>query len=365
MEDFLKKLFNTENKLSLLLLEAKYLADQYDDTELSGYIDKEINGYKSDDGIPDYRKIRAQIVGDIQDVYGNLTHKEHPIDFSPLSEKLGFNLDDAYIPDGISFVETSLSGITGKTAIKPIPKPLVKMLDETFHYNNRHLRLVAAYHKIPTPSLEYIPIIVRQRLIQSFQTLHKKVLKEKNKILESKSPEESNSKPNQRKVFISYAWDNEEHNSKVISFVNFLREQGFDASMDRKKSQDETAINFNQLMIDGIQNSDKVIIVLSKKYKEKADKFEGGVWQELSLIVEELKQKKNKYIFVYFGNNDRAEITPTAILGIDILDLKKDQDENQFNSLFAKIKEENIIEFIEVSEKEIDVKKVEIKPFKL
>ncbi len=43
MEEFLKKLFNSDNKLSLLLLEAKDLADQNDDKELSSYIDKEIN----------------------------------------------------------------------------------------------------------------------------------------------------------------------------------------------------------------------------------------------------------------------------------------------------------------------------------
>lgn len=134
--------------------------------------------------------------------------------------------------------------------------------------------------------------------------------------------------------------------------------------MDRKNSQQETAINFNKLMVDGIQNSDKVIVVLSKKYKEKADKFEGGVWQELNMIIEDMKQKKNKYIFTYFGYDDREVITPTVIAGLDILNLKKDQD-NKFNSLFAKIKEENIIEFSDVNEKEIEITKIEIKPFEL
>lgn len=363
IDTFLKKLYNTNNKLSLLLLEAKSIADKYNAIELSSYINKEINGYKIEEGLPDYRKIRGQIVVDIKSIYGDLTHKEHPFDFSALSEKIGFDLDDAYIPDGISFVETSLSGLSGQTAIKPIPKQLVKMLDESFHYNNKHHHLTAAYHKIPTPTLEYIPIKVRQNLIQEFQSLNKKNPIKDDMVGIDASTIENDSK--QKKVFISYAWEDEEHNSKIISFVEFLRLNGFDASMDKKESQGESAINFNKLMINGIQNSYKVIVVLSKKYKEKADKFEGGVWQELSMIIEDMKSKTNKYVFVHFGNEKRNEITPTPLSGIDILDLKKDQDENEFNALFAKLKEENVIEFSDVSEKEIVIKKVEIKPFKL
>lgn len=365
MEEFLKKLFDTNIKLSLLLLEAKGIAAQYDDKELSNFIEKEINGYKLEDSLPDYRKIKGQIVVDIYDIYGELIHKEYSIDFSSLSKQVGFDLDDLYIFDGISFIEASLGGITGKNAIKPIPKQLVSMLDEAFHSTNRHLHIVAAYHKIPTPILAYIPIVIRQNVIQHFQNINRKLLKAKSEISVEKPFKEDRLSSRQIKVFVSYAWEEEDHNSKVISFVNFLRQNGFDASMDKRKSQEQTATNFNQMMIDSIQNSDKVIIVLSKKYKEKSDKFEGGVWQELNIIIEDIKQKKNKYIFVHFGNEERSKVTPTAILGLDVMDLKRDQDENQFNSLFAKVKEENIIEFIEVSEQEIVVKKIEIKPFKL
>ncbi|GAA5021164.1 hypothetical protein GCM10011506_03280 [Marivirga lumbricoides] len=365
MEDFLKKLFETDNKLSLLLLEAKDLSDEYEEKELSSYIDKEINGYKVEDGLPDYRKIAGQIVGDIQDVYGNLTHKESPIDFSVLSEKVRFNLDILHIPDGISFIEASLDGITGKTALKPIPNQVVKMLNETFHLNNPQLHLVGAYHKVPVPTLKYILVKVRQDLIQSFQKLNKKLQKSESQNTVEKPIESSKMQLQQRKIFVSYAWEDEEHNSKVISFVDFLRNEGFDASMDRKKSQEETSVNFNQMMIDGIQNSDKVIVVLSRKFKEKAEKFEGGVWQEFSIAIEEMKQKKNKYIYVFFGKEKREEVTPTAILGVDILDLKNDQDENNFNTLFAKIKEENTISFSEVSQQVKEVQKIIIKPFKL
>ena len=116
-------------------------------------------------------------------------------------------------------------------------------------------------------------------------------------------------------------------------------------------------------MVEGIQNSDKVIIVLTERYRKKADAFEGGVGTEYQLILEEIKTKRNKFIFVSFGD-EIDKITPTGIKGREILDLKKDQ-ENEFNNLIAKLNSQNIIEFSEVSETIAKVKKKEIKPFKL
>lgn len=101
-----------------------------------------------------------------------------------------------------------------------------------------------------------------------------------------------------KKIFVTYAWSDEEYNKKIISFVDFLRKKGFDATLDRKKSQESVSINFNKMMIDGIANSDKVIVVLNKKYKERTEKFVGGVDTEFQIIFEDKKENPNKYIFV-------------------------------------------------------------------
>ncbi|MBL3550569.1 leucine-rich repeat domain-containing protein [Chryseobacterium sp. KMC2] len=168
-----------------------------------------------------------------------------------------------------------------------------------------------------------------------------------------------------KKIFITYAWSDEEFNTKIISFVDFLRKKGFDATLDRKKSQESVAINFNKMMIDGIANSDKVIVVLNKKYKERAEKFLGGVDTEFQIIFEDKKANPNKYIFVSFGDENIKDISPLAIGGTEILNLKKDQDDNNFNVLFSKIKEEQIINFSNIHDEEVEVSKVDIEPFKL
>ncbi len=356
---FLEKLYDTNISLGLLLIEGKSIAEELNDKLLLDFIDKELNGYPGDLDIPEYRKIPAQIAIDIIDVFGTELYKEKVYDFSPLSENLGFNLETSYHIDSITFLETGIESLTGNMASKPFPKGLVKLLDEAFHSENPQLHITNAYYKISTASLKYILQKVRQELIISFQ----KPLRnnQKNEFLSGGLQDLKRSK----KVFVTYAWEDDSHNSKIVSFVNFLRNSGFDASMDRKQSQEESSLNFNKMMLNGIQNSDKVIIVLSEKYRERANKFEGGVGDEYSLIFEDIKQSSNKYILVSFGKSSREKITPTGFMGREILDLKKDQDENEFNSLFAKIKEENIVQFIDVNIQEIEVVKNNIKPFKL
>ena len=343
----------------MLLLEAKSIAEEYEDKGLIDFLNNEINGYKAEDAIPEYRKIRSQIVANITDVYGQEQYREKIVDFSLLSEKVGFDLEISYSPDGISFLENAIKALTKSTAIKAIPRQLVKMLDETFHFNNPELHIASAYHKIPTASLKYILEKVRQDLIISFQKLSKIDKKKDFEIVSSQDPKLS------KTIFVTYAWENELFNSQIISFVNFLRDRGFDASMDRKKSQEESSLNLNKMMVEGIQNSDKVILVLTERYREKADKFEGGVGMEYQLILEDIKKNKNKYILVSFGDVLIERITPTGLKGRQVLDLKKDQDDNQFNELIAKIKEDNILEFVDVNPQEISVNKTIVKPFKL
>ncbi|KFC21534.1 SEFIR domain-containing protein [Chryseobacterium sp. FH1] len=357
MKDFLEKLYNEKNKLSLLLLEAKYLAEKNGDIEIANHINKEIEGYKSTESLPDYRKILGEMVADVDDVFGNPIHREYPMNFSKISEQLGIDINESPVFDSIAFLENSLETLTSNFGLKPLHSKLVEMISDGFHIAYPQLNIKNLYHKIPTSSLKFILTKVRQDLIQSFIRFEKQKTEE-TKIITTEIKKF-------KKIFITYAWTDEEFNSKVISFVNFLREKGFDAFMDKKESQEEASINFNEMMIKGIDKSDKVIVILNEVYKERADNFIGGVGTEFKIILEDMKTSKNKYIFISFGSEKFDKITPTGILGTEIIDLKKDQDENNFNILFSKIKQENILNFSNINDDEVEIKKIEIKPFKL
>lgn len=358
MNELINKLIKGEGKLSLLLIEAKEYAEQAGDKNFIEFINCEIDGYV-DTSLPAYREMNSEIVGTIQDSFGRVTHKEYPLDFSVLSKDLGVDISKTNIPDAIAFIESNIEHLKSQTALKPMPIQMVKMLDEIFNYNNPGLHLISASFKFGRASIEYILSKVRQELILGLKRIQPK------EDAEIKSIVSLGNNNSNKKVFVTYAWENEEHNDTVISFVNFLREKGYDATIDRKKSQEETAINFNQMMVDGIRNADKVIVILSPKYKERADHTKGGVGFEFSIILEQLKGTNNKFIFVSFGKSDYKEITPIAIGGREILDLKKEQDEYDFNNLFAKLENKNTIVFSEVNIEKVEVKQKIIKPFKL
>jgi hypothetical protein len=358
MKELLQQLYSGEGRLSLLLLQAKEFAEQYEDKNFIEFIDKELNGYDVGE-LPEYRLIKSEIIGTIKDAYGQVIKQGVPINFSVLSKHVGLDLSVTHIPDGIGFIEDGLSELTGQIVQRPIPPQAVEMLNKTFKHNNPQFHLSSAAHSFGKAALNFILTKVRQEVISSMQKLNKQ-----NEINMAEVADDDlvNDKIN---VFVTYAWEDASHNDKVISFVNFLRESGYNATMDRKESQEDTATDFNQMMITGISNSDKVIVVLSEIYKEKADKFAGGVGTEFRIIFEQLKTFTNKFIFVSFGNRSNDLIVPTAIGGRDILNLKKDQDENKFNQLFAKLNSENTIVFSDVREKRAEVKVKKIEPFKL
>ena len=171
MNDFLKKLYDTKIPLSLLLMEAKEIAEINGENELVCYIDNEITGYKVEDKLPAYRILKGEIVCDIYNIYGITVAKEHYVDFDALSDKIGFDLNAVHFVDDISFIEATLKNITGTTAIRPIHKEIVTMLGDVFHRSNPQHHLQAAYHKFPKSTIEYIPTRVRLDVIQAFQNV--------------------------------------------------------------------------------------------------------------------------------------------------------------------------------------------------
>lgn len=357
MNELIRKLLNEEGKLSLLLLDAKEYAEKANDKNLIEFIDDEINGYSNKD-LPEYRKIRGEIIGVIKDSYGRIVRQGDPINFSKISEQVGFELAEAHIPDGISYIENGLVGLEGNIIERPIPNRLVEMLNSSFKQSNPHFNLTSASHQFTKPSLSYILSKVRQDLIIGLRKIDKQPASPIKEVTDTESNNDL------KTVFVTYAWENEDHNDKIISFVDFLRKKGYDASMDKKESQEKSATDFNEMMINGLQNSDKVIVVLSKKYKEKADKFKGGVGFEFKIILEQLKKTQNKFIFTSFGSDQIDDILPIGLGNIEVIDLKEDQNQ-KFNTLFSKIEMKSVIQFSEVSKIKVEVKVKKIKPFEL
>ncbi|NOU47677.1 MAG: toll/interleukin-1 receptor domain-containing protein [Bacteroidales bacterium] len=142
------------------------------------------------------------------------------------------------------------------------------------------------------------------------------------------------------KVFISYSYDSKEHEEWVKNFTDKLRtEFGIDATID--KYQLKKTSNLNQIMVDGFEQSDYVIIVATRNYAKKAQIFESGVAFEtkLATIINRDIDLKNKLIFIKREVSSKFnETLPFQFKDSYLLDFSDDIiSENKYKELYYKI----------------------------
>lgn len=140
------------------------------------------------------------------------------------------------------------------------------------------------------------------------------------------------------KVFISYAWTDDEFSSKVASFVNRLRQDGIDTVFD------QTDLKFGNSMIHFMESSvhdaniTNVLLLLTPEYKEKADLKKGGVGTETQIISAEVYEDvgNTKFIPIIFDTRGRTfkDCLPIYLKTRYFIDLSNIETyENNYNSL--------------------------------
>jgi len=147
-------------------------------------------------------------------------------------------------------------------------------------------------------------------------------------------------------IFVSYSWVNKEPNMEVLHFVAYLRTMGYDATCDIMFMEEETAINFPKMMAKSLKEADKVIVVLSKDYKEKADSFKGGVGKEYNYIIEDINNNPRKYVLVTFSTEIES-VVPDFLQGREVVSLS--QNEESYKKLFYKLSDKKMYHFPEVN----------------
>lgn len=84
------------------------------------------------------------------------------------------------------------------------------------------------------------------------------------------------------KVFISYSWDDEAHKEWVLKLSADLRAKGIETILDRYFLR--SGVNASVFMEQSIEQANKVLIVFTEKYKEKASERTGGAGIEYSMM---------------------------------------------------------------------------------
>ena len=96
------------------------------------------------------------------------------------------------------------------------------------------------------------------------------------------------------RVFISYAWEDEETNNWVQEFANTLMNNGIIVKFDRNDLTYGDSIS--EFIDNNIEKADYIIVICTKKYKEKSESRIGGVGYEVNIIANQMMNGKKKII---------------------------------------------------------------------
>lgn len=114
-------------------------------------------------------------------------------------------------------------------------------------------------------------------------------------------------------VFISYSHDSQQHKDWILKLATDLRSNGVDATLDQwdlAPGQDISAF-----MQHGVADSDRVILICTNNYVQKAEGGTGGVGYERLIVTSELVQNIDTKKFIPIVRNNDSEIKTPVFIG--------------------------------------------------
>lgn len=98
------------------------------------------------------------------------------------------------------------------------------------------------------------------------------------------------------RVFISYSWDSPEHSQWVAALATHLRHRGIDAILDQWHVR--PGEDLGNFMTKSVREADRVLVICTENYVEKAINRKGGVGYELVMVVGELMSQVETSKFI-------------------------------------------------------------------
>ena len=138
-------------------------------------------------------------------------------------------------------------------------------------------------------------------------------------------------------IFISYSWTSPEHIDWVMDLANRLTSDGVEVHIDKwELSEGQDKYEFMEKMVKS-EDINKVLIILDRKYAEKADNREGGVGTETQIISPEIYEdvSQKKFIPIIVERDDEGKSYRPAYLKTRIyIDLS---DEERFEKNYESL----------------------------
>ncbi|SUW63522.1 SEFIR domain [Buttiauxella agrestis] len=134
------------------------------------------------------------------------------------------------------------------------------------------------------------------------------------------------------KAFISYSHDSQEHKKWVLEFATRLRNNGVDALLDQwdLKPGDDLP----HFMEQGLSTADRVLMVCTDKYVEKANSGAGGVGYEKMIVTADMLKTIDSNKVIPLIRQSGSQDVPNFLRSKLFLDFSRpDQYEFSFDEL--------------------------------
>lgn len=158
--------------------------------------------------------------------------------------------------------------------------------------------------------------------------------------------------PDTSTVFISYSWDDENHKKWVLELANKLVKEGVNVILDRYELRPGKSLP--HFVENSIKKANRIVIVFTPNYKLKAEKREGGVGFEYSIMNSELykNQTNNERIIPILRRGESNDSIPEFMQQYIHIDMKNDENfENSYTDLLREIYDQPAVLKPELGEK--------------
>lgn len=149
------------------------------------------------------------------------------------------------------------------------------------------------------------------------------------------------------RAFISYSWTSQEHENSVIDLATRLRADGIDIILDKwdlKEGQDKYI--FMERMIND-PSVEKVLLILDRRYVEKANVREGGVGTESQIVSASLYENvsQTKFIPIVVESMENGEpCLPAFLKSRMYIDMRPESDVDNYQKIVRNIYDKPINE---------------------
>ncbi|MEC6795513.1 toll/interleukin-1 receptor domain-containing protein [Photobacterium sp. S4TG1] len=126
------------------------------------------------------------------------------------------------------------------------------------------------------------------------------------------------------KVFISYSHDTQEHKKWVLDLATRLRNSGIDAIIDQWELG--PGDDLPHFMETHLASADRVLMICTSRYVEKANSGSGGVGYEKMIITSDLLSKIDSNKVIPVVKQDSSNEVPTFLKSKLYIDFSKVED---------------------------------------